>query len=61
MLSAGTACPKQMKHAMMCICSRLFSGTKRVKYLEENIAAFNIQLSKEDLAEIEEAVPHDKV
>lgn len=36
-------------------------GTKRIKYLEENIAAFNIKLSVEDLAEIEEAIPADKV
>lgn len=28
-------------------------GTKRVKYLEENVAATNIQLSKEDLATID--------
>ena len=39
----------------------LLAGTKRVKYLEENIAAFNIKLSKEELAEIEEAIPHGQV
>lgn len=36
-------------------------GTKRVKYLEENIAAFNVKLSKEELAEIDQIVPHDAV
>lgn len=36
-------------------------GTKRVKYLEENIAAYDVKLSKEELAEIEQAVPHDQV
>ena len=36
-------------------------GTKRIKYLEENIAAFNVKLSKQELAEIEEHVPHDQV
>lgn len=33
-------------------------GTKRRKYLEENVAAEKISLSKEDLAEIEAAAPH---
>ena len=32
-----------------------------MKYLEENIAAFDVKLSKEDLVEIEEAIPHDQV
>jgi aryl-alcohol dehydrogenase-like predicted oxidoreductase len=36
-------------------------GTKRVKYLEENAAAFHVQLSKQELADIEAAVPHDQV
>lgn len=36
-------------------------GTKNIKYLEENIAAFQIKLSKQELAELEEAVPHDDV
>lgn len=33
-------------------------GTKRRKYLEENVAALNIKLSAEDLRRIEEAAPH---
>ena len=32
-------------------------GTKRRKYLEENVAAANVQLSKSDLARIEEVAP----
>jgi aryl-alcohol dehydrogenase-like predicted oxidoreductase len=32
-------------------------GTKRVRYLEENVAATQIELSAEDLAAIERAVP----
>ena len=36
-------------------------GTKNIKYLEENIAAFQIKLSKQELAELEEAVPHNDV
>ncbi len=36
-------------------------GTKRIKFLEENIAAFNVKLSKQELAEIDESVPHDQV
>ena len=32
-------------------------GTKRVRYLEENVAAVNVALSKEDLARIEAAFP----
>ena len=36
-------------------------GTKHIPYLEENIAAFNVKLSKQELAEIEESVPHDQV
>lgn len=34
-------------------------GTKRVKYLEENIAAADIKLSKEELAEINAIAPKD--
>jgi aryl-alcohol dehydrogenase-like predicted oxidoreductase len=36
-------------------------GTKRRKYLEENAAAVDVQLSPTDLAEIEAAVPLDQV
>jgi len=34
-------------------------GTKRRKYLEENVAAADVKLSKSDLARIEEAAPKD--
>jgi aryl-alcohol dehydrogenase-like predicted oxidoreductase len=36
-------------------------GTKRLKYLEENVAAAEIELSADDLAAIEAAVPVDAV
>ncbi|MGW4483689.1 aldo/keto reductase [Amycolatopsis sp. NPDC004368] len=36
-------------------------GTKRRKYLEENVAAASLQLSEEDLAAIEQAAPADAV
>src|SRR6195952_2452022 len=36
-------------------------GTKRVKYLEENVAATDVELSREDLAALEQAVPRDAV
>jgi aryl-alcohol dehydrogenase-like predicted oxidoreductase len=36
-------------------------GTKRVRYLEENAAARDIVLSREDLSALEEAVPRDAV
>jgi aryl-alcohol dehydrogenase-like predicted oxidoreductase len=32
-------------------------GTKRVKYLEENVAAAQVALTRDDLAELERAVP----
>ena len=32
-------------------------GTKRVKYLEENLASENVQLTKEDLKSINEIMP----
>jgi aryl-alcohol dehydrogenase-like predicted oxidoreductase len=32
-------------------------GTKRRKYLEENVAALNVKLTKEDLRRIEEVFP----
>jgi aryl-alcohol dehydrogenase-like predicted oxidoreductase len=32
-------------------------GTKRIQYLEENIGALKIQLSKEDLRRINEVAP----
>ncbi|ADV80847.1 aldo/keto reductase [Terriglobus saanensis] len=36
-------------------------GTKRRKYLEENAAAADIQLSPEEVAELEAAVPEDAI
>ena len=36
-------------------------GTKRVRYLEENVAALEVELSDEDLAALETAVPRDAV
>ncbi len=36
-------------------------GTKRVKYLEENVAASDVKLSDDDLAALETAVPRDAV
>jgi aryl-alcohol dehydrogenase-like predicted oxidoreductase len=36
-------------------------GTKRTRYLEENVGALDVHLSAEDLAAIEQAVPRDAV
>lgn len=36
-------------------------GTKQIKYLEENIAAFDVKLSQQELADIDELIPHDQV
>jgi len=36
-------------------------GTKRVKYLEENVGAVAVELSGDDLAALERAVPRDAV
>jgi aryl-alcohol dehydrogenase-like predicted oxidoreductase len=36
-------------------------GTKRIKYLEENVGAVNVNLSKEDLAEIDAVFPKGTV
>ena len=36
-------------------------GTKRLRYLEENVAAVGLELSEEDIAAIEAAVPADAV
>ncbi|KQU70686.1 aldo/keto reductase [Phycicoccus sp. Root101] len=36
-------------------------GTKRVRYLEENVAAIGVELGAEDLAALEQAVPRDAV
>jgi aryl-alcohol dehydrogenase-like predicted oxidoreductase len=36
-------------------------GTKRVAYLEENVAAAGVELTAEDLAALDEAVPRDAV
>lgn len=36
-------------------------GTKRLKYLEENAAAVGIQLSMQELKELEDAVPVSEV
>jgi aryl-alcohol dehydrogenase-like predicted oxidoreductase len=36
-------------------------GTKRVRYLEENVAAAALQLTEEDLSALEQAVPREAV
>ncbi|HET6166021.1 MAG TPA: aldo/keto reductase [Marmoricola sp.] len=36
-------------------------GTKRVKYLEENVGALDVTLTQDDLTALEEAVPRDAV
>ncbi len=36
-------------------------GTKRVSYLEENVAAADIELSAQDVAALDEAVAHESV
>jgi aryl-alcohol dehydrogenase-like predicted oxidoreductase len=36
-------------------------GTKRVKYLEENVAAADVRLTEDDLAALEQAVPRGAV
>jgi len=36
-------------------------GTKRVKYLEENVAAADVELTEADLAQLEQVVPRDAV
>ncbi|WP_210650381.1 aldo/keto reductase [Nocardioides sp. SYSU D00065] len=36
-------------------------GTKRVRYLEENVAAVGVELTEDDLAALEEAVPRGAV
>jgi aryl-alcohol dehydrogenase-like predicted oxidoreductase len=36
-------------------------GTKRVRYLEENLGATEVQLTDDDLEALEEAVPRDAV
>ena len=36
-------------------------GTKRVKYLEDNVAATDVELSAQDVAALDDAVAHDSV
>ena len=36
-------------------------GTNRVKHLEENVAAVHIKLTRQELQELEEAVPESQV
>ncbi len=36
-------------------------GTKRRKYLEENVAALNVKLSPAEIAELEAAIPQDEI
>jgi aryl-alcohol dehydrogenase-like predicted oxidoreductase len=36
-------------------------GTKRRKYLEENVVAVDIQLTPDEVAELKAAVPHEEV
>jgi len=36
-------------------------GTKRRRYLEENVGAINVQLSAEEMAQLDAALPPEKV
>ena len=36
-------------------------GTKRVRYLEENVGAVDVELTADDLAAIDAAVPRESV
>lgn len=45
----------------MLLLACLLAGTKNPKYVLENIAAFDVRLSKEELAELEQAVPRSAV
>ncbi len=36
-------------------------GTKTLRFVQENIAAFDIKLSEQEMTELEEAVPHAAV
>jgi aryl-alcohol dehydrogenase-like predicted oxidoreductase len=36
-------------------------GTKRVRYLEENVGSLDVKLTDEDLQALERAVPRDAV
>ena len=40
---------------------RPIPGTKRVRYLEENVGAVDVELTADDLAALEQAVPRDAV
>ena len=40
---------------------RPIPGTKRVRYLEENVGALDVELTADDLAALEQAVPRDAV
>ena len=37
------------------------TGTRQIKYLEQNVAALNIKLSKAEMKELEDAVPQHQV
>lgn len=39
----------------------ILSGTKRVKYLDENIKSLDVRLTKEDIDQLSSAIPQDKV
>ncbi len=56
--AAKSVTPSQLALAWVVSKGHLpIPGTKRVKYLEENIAAGNISLSAEEMAKLEEIVP----
>ena len=42
-------------------CLRDAAGTKRIKYLEENVAALDVKLSAEEVAELTAMIPEDAV
>jgi aryl-alcohol dehydrogenase-like predicted oxidoreductase len=63
------ACEKQCTPAQLALAWVLaqgddivpIPGTKRRKYLQENVGALDVRLTSEDLARLDEAVPHEAV
>lgn len=45
----------------MCADVLVAAGTKRIKYLEENVAAASIQLTNEDKQQLEAVFASDQV
>lgn len=52
---------KELSDVIISLCILNFSGTTKIRNLDDNIGTLMVKLSEEDLQELSDAVPSDMV